>query len=104
MGEEPSGFLENILLDGTFSRVGNESECYDDLFSGFVLNTHNDFDGDTDVSTRSRGSPNDDVSSKKKINKYRYFCHFLYVVLCRISACLIVTVLYCIIDDQLKNY
>ena len=73
MGEEPSGFLENILLDGTFSRVGNESECYDDLFSGFVLNTHNDFDGDTDVSTRSRGSPNDDVSSKKKRREIMLF-------------------------------
>lgn len=36
MGEEPLGFLENIFQDGMFSRIDNESECYDDLFTHYI--------------------------------------------------------------------
>ena len=60
MGEEPVGFFENVLQDGTFSREKNYSECYDDLFSGYILTV--DVDCDTDGSTVSKNSPNDDHS------------------------------------------
>ena len=66
MGEEPVGFLENVLQDGTFSREKNYSECYDDLFSGYILTV--DVDCDTDGSTVSKNSPNDDHSGN-----YYYF-------------------------------
>lgn len=36
MGEEPQGFLDNIFQDGMFSRIDNESECYDDLFTHYI--------------------------------------------------------------------
>ena len=64
MGEEPSGFLENVLQDGIFSRERNDSECYDDLFSGRVLTI--DVDCQTDVSTVCKNSPTDDYSGKKE--------------------------------------
>lgn len=36
MGEEPKGFLDNVFQDGMFSRIDNEPECYDDLFTQFI--------------------------------------------------------------------
>ena len=63
MGEEPAGFFENVLQDGMFSREKNDSECYDDLFSGYVLTV--DVDCDTDGSTVSKNSPNEEYSGDK---------------------------------------
>lgn len=63
MGEEPAGFFENVLQDGMFSREKNDSECYDDLFSGYVLTV--DVDCDTDGSTVSKNSPNEEYSGNK---------------------------------------
>lgn len=35
MGQEPDGFLENILQDGTFSKIEDHAEWYNDLFTGY---------------------------------------------------------------------
>lgn len=35
MGQEPDGFLENILQDGTFSKTEDHAEWYNDLFTGY---------------------------------------------------------------------
>lgn len=67
MGKEPETFLENVLLDGMFSREVNETECYDDLFSGYVLRPLKDVveevNGTHGTYGNGKNSPSNDSSN-----------------------------------------